>query len=44
MQHFTGSWVYLEIASQLGLRCSRLLTTNIVIIVGQRKLKKIFLG
>jgi len=42
MQHCAGSWVYLEIASQLGLICSMPLTTNIGIIVSQRILKKKF--
>jgi len=42
MQHCTGSWVYQEIASQLGLRCNKILTTNIETTVSERILKKIF--
>ena len=40
MQHCVGSSDYLEIASQLGLRCSKPLTTSIETIVGQKILKK----
>jgi len=40
MQHCVGSWDYLEIASQLGLRCSKPLTTSIETIAGQKILKK----
>jgi len=40
MQHCAGSWVYVEIASQLGLRCNRILTTNIGTTVGQKDTKE----
>jgi len=44
MHDCTGSWVYLEIISQLGLKYSRLSTTNIRTTVGKRILKNKFLG
>jgi len=39
----TGSWVYLEIASQLGLRCNKPSTTSIMTTAGPKTLERNFL-